>query len=533
MMKTFTLLFILIAFLPFNNQSQNIYQKHFGLAMGDEFIRQVKPTSDKGFAAIGYTTSTGKGKKDLFLSKFDYKGELQWTKTYGGDGDDDGFSLEQTSDGGYILIGSTTSLGSGDNDIYVIKTNDAGVVTWSKAYGGAKSDIGRDITSLPSGGYLVLSQIESNSFGLIDVCLMRITATGTISWVKAIGGVQNDLCYNLRKSIDNEYFLYGITFSYGEGKHDFLLIKVSESGSISMCKTFGTSNEDYAYAVNQTLNGDVYLAGYSYSNSKDNILMKTDNSLNILWQKDFSSTKDEYVCDILPTAEDGIFVNGITYSYGAGDMDIFQSNFNTDGQMSFFKTYGGVNKDQVANKSSFIDLYNKVVIGAATFSFNSSTMRSTEIDAYLIKTDFAGKSGCNEATYSPTVKNSNLKATDIVTQIGIKSISLNTVNAGTDAVADFLLTTMCFEGISELNNIYEIKYHNPIENAIVVNFNLPVHIPFKILLCDMLGKVVFDDEISEGFFGDYSISTESLKSGVYIFSMICGEYLQSIKMIKN
>jgi|GEM_PF-5013014 len=79
--------------------SQNIYQKHFGMTAGDEFVRQVKPTSDNGFVAIGFTSSTSNGKKDMFLTKFDPKGNILWSKVYGGDGDDDGFSVEQTSDG--------------------------------------------------------------------------------------------------------------------------------------------------------------------------------------------------------------------------------------------------------------------------------------------------------------------------------------------------------------------------------------------------------------------------------------------------
>jgi len=380
---------------------------------------------------------------------------------------------------------------------------------------------------------LVLAQNESSSFGLYDITLMRMNSVGDVIWMKSIGGVQNDLCYNLRKSIDSEYFLYGITYSYGKGAHDFIVLKISESGNLTYAKTIGTTAQDYSYAVNQTQNGDIYIAGYTYSSGKDNILMKTTSDMNnIVWQKDFSYNKDEYVCDILPTAEDGIFVNGITYSYGAGDMDIFLANFTTDGQMNFFKTYGGVNKDQVANKSSFLDKFKKIVIGAGTQSYNHKALRAVEFDGYLIKTDYSGNSGCNEKSHNLTVKNSNLILGDITSEIGVKSVNLTVMNAGTSSATDFQLTSLCFTGINNDTRNFDIRYNNPINNNLNIVFSEVKNNIVEITVTDALGKIMYTKSFTRGYSGELNIETENWLSGFYFVTIKADLYSESIKIVK-
>ncbi len=112
-------------FLKMSNKGEVLWQKTFG-GRNDDGFNAVIQTSKGGYALCGYTKSYGNGLNDIWLVKTDYKGEIEWQKTFGGRADDLGNSLEQCSDEGFVIAGETNSLGSGWNDIYVIKTNKNG-----------------------------------------------------------------------------------------------------------------------------------------------------------------------------------------------------------------------------------------------------------------------------------------------------------------------------------------------------------------------------------------------------------------------
>ncbi len=528
MRKTF-LIFSLWLMAVMNLYSQNIYQKYFGLVSGEEFVRQIIQTSDKGTAAIGYTNSSGKGKKDMFLAKFDMAGNLKWAKTYGGDGDEDGYSLQQTNDGGYILIGSTSSYGSG-GDVFIVKTNASGSLVWSKAYGGSKEEIGRGIIELSDGSYMALAQTQSNSFGLWDVAALKISAVGDILWIKQYGGNQNELCYNLSKTSDNMFLMWGICYSFSVGKHDFLILKINENGNLGLGKVIGTSNEDFCYSAKEDPLGNFYLAGYTLNSltGKDNVVIKTDNTFTISWQKVIKANKDDYFVNVLITDENGIFLPGNTFSYGSGDRDIFLSNFSADGQLNFFKVYGGSKDEMVPNNSSYLADYEKIMIGASTFSFHSDSF----YDGYLVKTNFSGNSGCNEKTVNPDVQNANLFVNDILSFIGTKSVSWNSVNGGAEMPLDILVNQLCFTGIEKSGSDFMIDVSNPFDNNLMVNIHYPLPEDAEIMVYDLTGKMCFDKLIPGNFCGEISIESTSWQDGIYLVRIMSGQGTESFKIIK-
>lgn len=196
----------------------------------------IQTTSDGGFIVTGETKSFGEGLSDVYLLKLNSNGTLAWTKTYGTEGNDIGYSVKQTLDGGYIITGITElgdSIPYGKN-IYLIKTNSAGAKTWSFAYGGDEDDEGHSVVQLTDSSYAICGFTKSYGAGNDDAYLLKTTKTGTLSWGMVYGGDTIDRCFCLLRTADSGYFLAGQTLSFGAGKSDVYAVKTNNSG-ISIC----------------------------------------------------------------------------------------------------------------------------------------------------------------------------------------------------------------------------------------------------------------------------------------------------------
>jgi hypothetical protein len=227
----------------------------------------------------GYTYSFGAGGVDIFLIKTDANGDLQWAKTYGGTNDDYASSVQQTSDGGYIVAGGTRSFGAGGRDIFLIKTDANGNIQWAKTYGGTNWDWAFSVQQTSDGGYIVAGYTYSFGAGDGDIFLIKTDANGNIIWAKTYGGTYSDGAYSVRQTSDGRYIVAGGTNSFGAGGYDFFLIKTDVNGNIIWAKTYGETNYEWAYSVQQTSDGGYIVAGYTYSFGDgwyDIFLIKTD-----------------------------------------------------------------------------------------------------------------------------------------------------------------------------------------------------------------------------------------------------------------
>jgi hypothetical protein len=143
--------------------------------------RCVQQTSDGGYIVAGYTYSFGAGGYDILLIKTDANGDVEWAKTYGGTSDNDyAYSVQQTSDGGYILAGYTASFGAGDLDIFLIKTDANGNIQWAKTYGGTNEDRAYSVQQTSDAGYIVAGYTSSFGAGGYDIFLIKTDANGNI-----------------------------------------------------------------------------------------------------------------------------------------------------------------------------------------------------------------------------------------------------------------------------------------------------------------------------------------------------------------
>ena len=192
--------------------------------------KSVQQTSDGGFIVGGWTWSFGAGIRDFYLIKTDEKGDALWTKTYGGTNDDLGYSVQQTSDGGFIFAGDTRSFGVGNVDIYLIKTDESGNTLWTRTFGGSGDDFSRSVQQTSDGGYIIGGSTRSFGSGGTDIYLIKTDGGGSILWTNTFGGGDLDVSTSVQQTSDGGYIIIGYTRSFGAGSHDFYLVKTDANG---------------------------------------------------------------------------------------------------------------------------------------------------------------------------------------------------------------------------------------------------------------------------------------------------------------
>jgi hypothetical protein len=196
--------------------------------------RSVAQTADGGYIITGFTYAHGPVDCDVWLIKTDAGGDTMWTRTFGGSGSDFGSSVAQTTDGGYIIAGETGHYSGYDWDVVLIKTDAGGDTTWTRTFGGDSSDGGYSVAQTADGGYIVTGYTESYGAGKNDVWLIKTDASGNKTWDRTFGGSEWDQGYSVAQTADNGYIVTGRTDSYGAGEYDVWLIKTDSMGRVGL-----------------------------------------------------------------------------------------------------------------------------------------------------------------------------------------------------------------------------------------------------------------------------------------------------------
>jgi hypothetical protein len=314
------------------------WQKTFGGSKGDVAF-SVQQTSDGGYIITGYTKSYSAGWEDVYLIKTEPNGNIMWQKTFGGTSSDRGTSVQQTSDGGFIIAGGTQSFGAGVFDVYLIKTDPNGNSDWQKTFGGSDSELGYSVKQTSDGGYIITGETHSYGAGFEDVYLIKTDPNGNSEWEKTFGGSYDDRGKSVQQTSDGGYIVVGSTASFGAGSYDVYLIKADPNGIKKWQKTFGGSvgfYGDWGSSVQQTLDGGYIIAGsYNlFDGMYDVYLIKTDPNGDSQWQKTFGGSSIDFAYSVQQTSDGGYIIVGDTSSYGAGVRDVYLIKLCTDGTLS-------------------------------------------------------------------------------------------------------------------------------------------------------------------------------------------------------
>jgi hypothetical protein len=378
-MKKFSLLSIIFSFAFVYSQPTIQWQKTLGGANVD-VAKSIQQTIDGGYIVAGYTTSTdgdvtgNQGSSDSWIVKLSNSGTIEWQECLGGSNWEYAQSIQQTTDGGYIVAGYSVStdgdlaVNQGSTDIWVIKLSSSGIIEWQKTFGGTKSDIATSIQQTTDGGYIVAGETESNdgdvtgNHGSSDSWVLKLNSSGTIVWQKTFGGTEGDFASSIQQTTDGGYILLvGETYSNdgdvtgNHGGGDIWVVKLSSSGTIQWQKPLGGSRYDGARSIQQTTDGGYILAGDTTSNDGDVTgedinydiwVVQLNSSGTIVWQKIIGKPKGDYAFSIQQTTDGGYIVAAGT-ELTDGDLgepylyDIWVFKLNSSGTILWEKTLGG------------------------------------------------------------------------------------------------------------------------------------------------------------------------------------------------
>ncbi|MGQ0829078.1 MAG: T9SS type A sorting domain-containing protein [Bacteroidota bacterium] len=268
------------------------WQKSLGGTVADG-AKSIKLTTDGGYIVSGWSYSndgdftTNYGLTDCWVVKLDNLGTIQWKKSLGGSDYDHGWDVNQTADGGYIVIaGSVSNDGDvsgnhGYGDYWVVKLDNFGAIQWQKSYGGSENDFAYSIQQTADEGYIVAGYTESNNGNVIgnhggaDYWIVKLDNSGNIQWQKTLGGTQNDYGRCIQQTIDGGYIIAGnansndVDVTDNRGLADYWIVKLDNSGNIQWQKTLGGTQNDYGWFIQQTADGGYIVAGGSGSSDGD------------------------------------------------------------------------------------------------------------------------------------------------------------------------------------------------------------------------------------------------------------------------
>jgi hypothetical protein len=316
-----------------NENGDTLWTKTFGGA-GVDYSTSVQQTSDSGYIISGITNSFGAGDYDAYLIKTDANGNSVWSKTFGGTNADYGNSVHQTTDGGYILAGFTAATGAGNYDVYLIKTNANGDSLWTKTFGGTADYRCSSVEQTTDGGYILLGYNKSFSSGDYNIYLIKTDANGDSLWTKNIGGTNADWGHCVQQTSDGGYIIAAHSQSFGAGYADVYLIKTDTDGNPVWSKTFGGTSYDSGHSIRQTSDGGYIIAGVTISCGAcdyDIYLIKTDSNGDSLWTKTFGGTNEDWATSVQQTTDGGYIITGHTWNFGADSMDVYLIKTDSNG----------------------------------------------------------------------------------------------------------------------------------------------------------------------------------------------------------
>lgn len=374
------------------------WNKTFG-GTGNDVATYAQQTSDGGYILAGHTFVSG-ARDDALLIKTDENGNEQWNKTFGGARDDRAYSVQQTSDEGFILAGVSNF------DGLVIKTDENGNEQWNQTFGTDGFDEFRSVQQTSDGGYILTGQTYDTDGLHDDTWLIKIDTNGNQQWEKTLGrlingleftfqpdtntyepdiyvGNASDEAYFVQQTSDNGYILTGRTQATRGERYslytDALLIKTDANGNQQWDKVFGIDGE--ARSVRQTSDGGYILSGHTIPLAKesphDAWVIKTDTNGNEQWKKTFEVSKQTVAYSVQQTSDDGYVLAGYTSVYNQR-FDAWIIKADEDGNEQWRKTFEGSKQDMVYSVQQTSD--NGYVLAGYTSSYGAGLN-----DAWLIK----------------------------------------------------------------------------------------------------------------------------------------------------
>jgi hypothetical protein len=366
--------------------SSEMWSRTYGGTESDSAEAMIQ-TSDGGYALVGYTNSFGAGGYDFWLVKTDAYGNMEWNKTYGGEGNEQAYALVETSDGGYALAGLTKSFGDGDDDFWLVKTDEYGNMEWTITHGSGEGiDIAYALVQTSDGGYALAGSTTTFSVGEKKMWLVKTDANGSMEWNIRYGMDLGSEAHALVQTSDGGYALAGIYETELWGIESWL-IKTHANGTTNWQKTFRGDGREVLHALVETSDGGLILAGEtdSFAGAVDNDgwLTKINPSGGIEWSYSYGGIDTDLFSSLVVTSDGGYAITGATGSFGAGQNDSWLVKTDVYGNVEWNQTYGGADLEWAHCLVETSD--GGLALAGYTESFGAGGL-----DFWLVKTDEYG-----------------------------------------------------------------------------------------------------------------------------------------------
>ncbi|MFT6685239.1 MAG: hypothetical protein ACJAVH_000494, partial [Bacteroidia bacterium] len=397
-MKKLVLFILSLGFLQIQAQAPAIEWQNAIGGSGSDQLQSINQTSDGGYILGGYSSSgisvdkteASQGNEDYWVIKLNSLGVIEWQNTIGGSSTDQLQSINQTSDGGYILgglsfsglSGDKTEASQGGGDYWVVKLNSLGVIEWQNTIGGSNNDRLESINQTSDGGYILGGYSDSGisgdkteaSQGGGDYWVVKLNSLGVIEWQNTIGGSNREQLFSINQTSDGGYILGGHSLSGISGDvteasmplttESYWVVKLNSLGVIEWQNAIGGSNLDYLRSINQTGDGGYILGGYSKSGiigdkteasqgTFDYWVVKLTSLGAIEWQNTIGGSGIDQLYSVNQTSDGGYILGGYSSSGLSGDKteasqgveDYWVVKLNSLGVIEWENTIGGSSRD--------------------------------------------------------------------------------------------------------------------------------------------------------------------------------------------
>ena len=320
-------------------QPDSLWSRTYGGEQYDACYAMVQ-TFDGGFALAGVTSSFGEGDTDFWLVRTDINGDSLWSRTYGGENDDQCYALSQTADSGFVLAGYSKSFGEGDKDLWIVRSDKEGDTLWTKRFGTEYDDVCSSSSIMPNGNIVLAGYIR---WGIgPDMWLLILDQNGLILHNRSYGGRTSDIALSVARTRDGGFILGGWTYNFNADWQDYWIVRVDNEGDSLWSYLYNSDGEDACVDVIQTSDNGFALFGSCEEELLVNnaVLVKIDSNGRQIWSHSYGGDRSDNGRRAFQMRDGGYYLCGSTSSFGNGSQFWFIRTNERGGEV-WSSTYGG------------------------------------------------------------------------------------------------------------------------------------------------------------------------------------------------
>lgn len=349
--ETLTIRDLELAMTPLPRERAVVRARAWGTSSSDGVL-DVCALVD-GFAVAGYTFGGGGGNADVLIARFDAEGDVVWAKSLGGPGRDYGYGIVATADGALVVAGLTTSTGAGGEDAILVKLTASGDLEWVRTYGGQGHDAAFDLATTSDGGFALTGVTESTETEHSALQVIRTDRAGEVSWTATYDERRFERGLSIIERKDESLVVTGGTTSSGAGNYDMVLVAYSSRGEELWHRTYGRKTFDVAESVIESETGDLLLLGYGDvegGDPNDALLVRFDADGQRQWVTTQGEKKSfDYGQDLLELPSGDLLVCGVTGADGTGENNAWFQRYSSAGDLLWEQSYGDDAESEWAN----------------------------------------------------------------------------------------------------------------------------------------------------------------------------------------